>query len=169
MGYRIRPANADDVRSIYALVLALAEYEQLTHLVTATEDDLREALFGRRAHVEALVAETTDADGRGEPRSVVGFALYFHNFSTFLGRRGLYLEDLFVLPAQRRRGIGRAMLARLAATAVERGCGRLEWSVLDWNSTAIAFYENIGATLLPDWRIVRMTGEPLRSLGGGCR
>lgn len=142
--------------------MALAEFEQLTHLVVATESDLHRALFTLPVRVEALVAEAIDEHENGA--SIVGFALFFHNYSTFLGRPGLYLEDIFVRPSHRRQGIGRAMLARLAAIAVERGCGRFEWSVLDWNSGAIAFYEGLGAKVLPDWRIVRVVGDPLRTL-----
>jgi len=160
--FRLRPAEAGDVASIHALILALAEFEELTHLVTATETDLAAALFGPHARSEAVVAVAGEDDpAAGE---VVAFALFFHNYSTFLGRAGLYLEDLFVRPSHRRRGIARALLRRLAALAVERGCGRFEWSVLDWNAGAIAFYEGLGAKVLPDWRIVRMTGDPLRGL-----
>jgi GNAT superfamily N-acetyltransferase len=149
----IRPASPDDVPAIHALVAALARYEKLEHQVSGTADDLREHLFGARRYVEALVA--------GEGASVVGFALYFHNYSTFLARPGLYLEDLFVLPDHRRLGHGRALLKALARIAVERGCGRLEWSVLEWNEPALRFYESIGAPAMPDWRICRLTGEGL--------
>ncbi|MDR5804371.1 GNAT family N-acetyltransferase [Caballeronia sp. LP006] len=134
----------------------LAEFEKLTHLFIATEDGVRDALFGARPSAEALVAEQA-----GE---VVGYALFFHNFSTFLGKRGLYLEDLYVRPTLRGSGLGTQMLKRLAALAVERQCGRFEWSVLDWNQNAIDFYEKMGATVLPDWRIVRITGESLERL-----
>lgn len=150
----ILPAVPADVPTILRLIRALADYERLSHQVVATETLLHTALFETPGGPECLIAR---ADG-----AAVGFALYFHNFSTFLGRRGLYLEDLFVEPAQRGRGHGRALLQRLAAIAVERGCGRLEWSVLDWNAPAIGFYESVGATVMPDWRICRMTGEPLR-------
>ena len=153
--FAIRPATADDVPTILRLIRALADYERLSHEVVATERDLHLALFETPGGPECLIARED-----GQP---VGFALYFHNFSTFLGRRGLYLEDLFVDPAQRGRGYGRALLQRLAAIAVERGCGRLEWSVLDWNQPAIGFYESVGATVMPDWRICRMTGEPLQA------
>nr|WP_250509345.1 GNAT family N-acetyltransferase [Caballeronia sp. GACF4] len=134
----------------------LAEFEKLTHLFIATEDGVRDALFGARPSAEALVAEQA-----GE---AVGYALFFHNFSTFLGKRGLYLEDLYVRPTLRGSGLGTQMLKRLAALAVERQCGRFEWSVLDWNQNAIDFYEKMGATVLPDWRIVRITGESLERL-----
>lgn len=152
----VRPATPADVGAIFALMYELAEYEKLTHLFVATEAGLNDALFGPRTASEALVA---DDDGR-----VVGYALFFHNFSTFLGRRGLYLEDLYVQPSQRGTGLGKAMLSRLAALARERQCGRFEWSVLDWNQPAIDFYEKLGATVLPDWRIVRMTGEAIDRL-----
>ncbi|TKC83899.1 GNAT family N-acetyltransferase [Trinickia terrae] len=155
----IRPATPADVGSIFALMLELAEFEKLTHLFVATEAGVRDALFGERPAAEALVAE---AGGK-----IVGYALFFHNFSTFLGRRGLYLEDLYVQPSQRGSGLGRAMLQRLAAMAIERQCGRFEWTVLDWNQNAIDFYEKMGATVLPDWRIVRMTGDALAQLASG--
>ncbi|HLX02202.1 MAG TPA: GNAT family N-acetyltransferase [Trinickia sp.] len=155
----IRPAAPADVGAIFALMLELAEFEKLTHLFVATEAGVHDALFGERRAAEALVAE---AGGR-----IIGYALFFHNFSTFLGRRGLYLEDLYVQPSQRGSGLGRAMLRRLAALAVERQCGRFEWTVLDWNQNAIDFYEKMGATVLPDWRIVRMTGDALTQLANG--
>jgi GNAT superfamily N-acetyltransferase len=151
----ILPAVPGDVPTILHLIRALADYEQLSHQVVASEALLHAALFETPGGPECLIAR--------EDGEAVGFALYFHNFSTFLGRRGLYLEDLFVEPAQRGRGYGRALLQRLAAIAVERGCGRLEWSVLDWNAPAIGFYEAVGATVMPDWRICRMTGERLRA------
>ena len=154
----IRPATPLDVAGMLALMRELAEYEKLTHLFVATEDTVHEALFGARPAAEALVAER---DG-----NIVGYALYFHNFSTFLSRRGLYLEDLYVQPALRGSGLGTAMLRRLAAIAVERQCGRFEWSVLDWNQSAIDFYTKMGATVLPEWRIVRVTDDALRSLAG---
>jgi hypothetical protein len=155
----IRPATVHDVADIYRLVRALAVYEKLEHLMVSTEADFVRELFDPGARVEALVA-TVEA-GR-----VVGFALYFQNFSTFLGRRGLYLEDLFVEPEHRGDGIGKALLVALAQIAVRRQCGRFEWSVLDWNAPSIAFYEAMGATVLPDWRIVRVTGEALTQLAG---
>lgn len=156
MSAAIRPATPADVRAMLALMIELAEFEKLTHLFIATEAGLHDALFGARASAEALVAE--------EGGQLVAYALYFHNFSTFLGRRGLYLEDLYVQPSQRGSGLGTAMLRRLAALAVERGCGRFEWTVLDWNQPAIDFYQKMGATVLPDWRVVRVTGDALTQL-----
>ncbi len=157
----IEAATVADVPTILRLIRALAEYERLSHEVVATEDSLRAALFGERPGAECLIARED-----GEP---VGFALYFHNFSTFLSRRGLYLEDLFVEPAQRGKGYGKALLQRLAQIAVERGCGRLEWSVLDWNAPAIGFYESLGARLLTEWRIFRLTGEALQTFASASR
>ncbi len=156
MATNIRPATPADASAIFALMYELAEFEKLTHLFVATEDGVHDALFGARPSSEAMVAET---DGK-----IVGYALFFHNFSTFLGRRGLYLEDLYVQPTQRGTGLGTAMLRRLAALAVERQCGRFEWSVLDWNQPAIDFYQKMGASVLPDWRIVRLTGDALEQL-----
>jgi GNAT superfamily N-acetyltransferase len=157
--YSIRPATVVDVPVIFELIQALAEYEQLTHLVTGSARDLENHLFGEKPYAEVLVAEAGDR--------VVGFALYFWNYSTFLAKPGIYLEDLFVLPEYRRQGIGKALLTRLAQVAIARGAGRLEWSVLDWNQPAIDFYERMGATVLPDWRICRVTGETLGTLGKG--
>jgi GNAT superfamily N-acetyltransferase len=157
--YSIRPATVVDVPVIFELIQALAEYEQLTHLVTGSARDLENHLFGEKPYAEALVAEAGDR--------VMGFALYFWNYSTFLAKPGIYLEDLFVLPEYRRQGIGKALLTRLAQVAIARGAGRLEWSVLDWNQPAIDFYERLGATVLPDWRICRVTGETLGTLGKG--
>ena len=154
--FGIRPAQPGDEHGIYTLILALAEYEKLAHAVSGTEAELAEDLFGARPAAEALVAE---ADG-----SLVAFALFFANYSTFLTRPGLYLEDIFVLPDYRRRGIAKALLSRVAAIAQERNCGRLEWSVLDWNTNAIAFYESVGACVMPEWRICRITGAPLSAL-----
>lgn len=153
---RIEPATAQDVGLIRSFIRELADYERLGDQVVATEERLREQLFGPRPGAEVVIARW-----EGEP---AGFALFFHNFSTFLGRRGLYLEDLFVRPAFRGRGVGRALLEFLARAAVERGCGRLEWSVLDWNEAAIAFYRGLGATAMSDWTVYRLTGEPLRTL-----
>jgi GNAT superfamily N-acetyltransferase len=157
--YSIRPATVVDVPVIFELIQALAEYEQLTHLVTGSARDLENHLFGEKPYAEALVAEAGDR--------VMGFALYFWNYSTFLAKPGIYLEDLFVLPEYRRQGIGKALLTRLAQVAIAQGAGRLEWSVLDWNQPAIDFYERMGATVLPDWRICRVTGETLGRLGKG--
>lgn len=157
----ITPATAVDVPTILRLIQALADYEKLAHEVVATEASLREALFGEHPGAECLIARE-----QGEP---VGFALYFHNFSTFLSRRGLYLEDLFVEPAHRGKGYGKALLQQLARIAVARGCGRLEWSVLDWNLPAIGFYRSVGATVMDEWRICRMTGETLRAFAADSR
>jgi GNAT superfamily N-acetyltransferase len=156
MSVDIRTATPNDVSAIFALMLELAEFEKLMHLFTATEDNLHDALFGARPSAEALVA-----DDNGQ---VIGYALFFQNYSTFLGKRGLYLEDLYVKPATRGSGLGTRMLRALAAIAVERKCGRFEWTVLDWNANAIGFYEKMGATVLPDWRIVRITGDALATL-----
>jgi GNAT superfamily N-acetyltransferase len=154
----IREAIPLDVSGMLGLMHELAEYEKLTHLFVATEETLHDALFGKRPAAEALVAER---DGK-----IVGYALYFHNFSTFLSRRGLYLEDIYVQPHLRGSGLGTALLRRVAAIAVDRQCGRFEWSVLDWNQTAIDFYTKMGATVLPDWRIVRVTDDALSRLAG---
>jgi GNAT superfamily N-acetyltransferase len=150
---RLRSADPSDAAAIVGLIGELAAFEHLTHLLEVTPQRLNEHLFAARPAAEAIVAER---DGR-----LVGFALFFTNFSTFLGRPGLYLEDLYVQPAERGRGTGRALLEHLGALALERGCGRFEWSVLDWNANAIRFYERMGATLLPDWRICRVTGPAL--------
>jgi len=152
----IRPATPADIPAIVQLIRDLAEYEKLRHEVVATEGDLHAALFGDRPVAEAMLAE---ADGEA-----VGFALYFHTFSTFLGKPGMYLEDLFVKPEQRGNGYGKALLARLAAIAVERGCGRLEWSVLDWNEPSIAFYRALGAVPMDEWTVNRLTGKALHAL-----
>ena len=154
----IRFASPADVATLHALIRDLARYEKLEHQVTGTEDDLRGHLFGPRPYAEALVCEV---DGTS-----VGLALFFHTYSTFLGRPGLYLEDLFVLPEHRRKGHGRALIREVARLAVSRGCGRLEWSVLDWNAPAIAFYRSLGADVMPDWRICRLTSKALADLGG---
>ena len=140
------------------LIRGLARYEKLEHEVVMTEEKLTTHLFGERRYAETLIA-----DDDGEP---VGFALFFHTFSTFLAQPGLYLEDLFVVPEHRGGGIGRAPLERLARVAIERGCGRLEWAVLDWNQDAIRFYERLGAKPNSEWTVYRLTGEPLRVLAG---
>jgi GNAT superfamily N-acetyltransferase len=152
----IRFGRPDDVPTIYGLIKGLAEYEKLSHEVVGTETLLREHLFGERPFAEVLLAE---ADGRA-----VGFALFFHNYSTFLTRPGVYLEDLFVLPQERGRGYGKALLAGLARLAFERGCGRLEWSVLNWNEPSIQFYRALGAVAMDGWTINRVTGEALERL-----
>jgi len=157
--FDIRPARPEDVGAVHAMVRQLADYERLTHLCVASEADLGTALFGPQPAAEVLVA-WKDA----EP---AGFALFFHNFSTFLGRRGLWLEDLFVRPEHRRQGCAQALLATLAAVARQRGCGRFEWAVLDWNTPAIDFYRALGASVLPDWRIVRVVGPVLDRLADG--
>ena len=158
MKLRIRHGEREDVPLIAQLIRGLAKYERLEHEVTMTEAKVDRALFGERPYAETLIAE--DA---GKP---VAFALFFHNFSTFLAQPGLYLEDLFVVPEHRGAGIGRALLERLAQIAVERGCGRMEWAVLDWNESAIGFYEKLGARPNSDWTVYRISGESLRALAG---
>jgi GNAT superfamily N-acetyltransferase len=154
MSLVIRDATAADAAIVMSLVRELAEFERLSHEVVGDEAMIREALGA--GHSAALVAEED-----GVP---IGLALYFHNFSTFLARRGIYLEDLYVKPAFRKHGVGRALLRRLARIAVERGCGRFEWAVLDWNVDAMRFYESLGARPIKEWVICRLTGEPLRAL-----
>ncbi|MEA3111718.1 MAG: hypothetical protein QOD67_4555 [Caballeronia sp.] len=156
MSAQIRPATPADVGAIFSLMLELAEFEKLMHMFIATEAGVHDALFGARPSAEALVAE--------ENGQIVSYALFFQNYSTFLGKRGLYLEDLYVKPTIRGSGLGTKMLRALAVLAVERQCGRFEWTVLDWNQNAIGFYEKMGATVLPDWRIVRITGDALATL-----
>ena len=152
----IRPATADDVPLIRQLIAELAEYEQLSDAAVATDDDLRAHLFGAHPAAEVLIGEV---DGQA-----AGFALFFHNFSTFLGKRGLYLEDLFVRPAFRGTGLGKHLMAALARIAVQRDCGRFEWSVLDWNAPAIGFYRRIGAVGMHEWTVQRLEGEALHAL-----
>ena len=156
---RIERATERDVPLILRLITALAEYERMSDEVVATEDGLRRTLFGPRPAAEVVVAYAG-----AEP---AGFALFFHNYSTFLGRPGLYLEDLFVVPKFRGRGYGKALLTHLARLAVERGCGRFEWSVLDWNEPAIGFYKKLGARLMDAWKIFRVTGDALADLAAG--
>ena len=156
--FTIRSARPGDEGTIFGLICALAEYEKLQHLVAGSAAELGRHLFGEHPVAEALLAE--------EGGAAVGFALFFTNFSTFLTCPGIYLEDLFVKPEFRGCGIGRALLERLCALAVERGCGRVEWAVLDWNETAIGFYRRLGADVMPDWRLCRITGEELRRMGG---
>ena len=158
MTLEIRFAERADVPVILRLIKALSVYEKLEDKVVATEEKVDRALFGQRPYAETIIAELD-----GKP---VGFALFFHNFSTFLAQPGIYLEDLFVEPEQRGAGIGRALLARLAQIAFERECGRLEWAVLDWNKDAIGFYERLGATPNDEWTVYRLSGEALRSLAG---
>ena len=152
----IRPATADDVPLIRQLIAELAEYERLADAAVATDDGLREQLFGAQPAAEVLIGEVD-----GQP---AGFALFFHNFSTFLGKRGLYLEDLFVRPEFRGHGLGKHLMATLARLAVQRDCGRFEWSVLDWNELAIAFYRRIGAAGMDGWTVQRLEGDALHAL-----
>ena len=154
--FSIRAAEPRDAREILRLIASLAEYEKLADMAVGTVAGLERSLFGPRPACEAIVAER---GGRA-----VGFALYFTTFSTFLCKPGLYLEDLFVEPDERGRGIGKALLARLAQLAVERDCGRLEWRVLDWNEPSIRFYESLGAKLMPEWELVRMTADDFARL-----
>ena len=155
---RIVPVTEADVPVVLGLVKKLAEYERLTHLVVATGDDFRDALFGARPSVEAVLAFV------GE--EAVGFALFFASFSTFLGRPGLYLEDVFVEPQYRGKGVGKALLKHLAAIACERKYGRMEWAVLDWNDPAIGFYKRLGAQMMDEWTVCRLTGAALEALAG---
>lgn len=156
MTTRIRPATPDDCETIANLIRELAIYEKLEHEAKATADDLRRDLFGERICAEAILAEDMGV--------VVGFALYFSTYSTFRGRPGLYLEDLFVKPEFRGQGIGKRLLGTLAQIAVDRGCGRLEWSVLDWNEPSIGFYQSLGARPMSDWTVFRVDGETLNAL-----
>lgn len=158
-GFTIRPASRDDVPLIHAFIRGLARFERLEHECLATEEALQNTLFGSRAYAEVLIGEF-----EGIP---VGFALFFHNYSTFLAKPGMYLEDIYVDPAWRGRGFGTAFLTQVADMAVARGCGRLEWSVLDWNENAIRFYERHGAVLMSEWTTMRVTGEALTALSGG--
>ena len=158
MTIHIRSATKEDVPIVAELIRGLARYEKLENEVVMTEDLLAAGLFGERPYAEVVLAVDEDRP--------VGFALFFHNFSTFLGRPGIYLEDLFVVPEERGSGVGRALLEHLARLAVNRGCGRLEWAVLDWNRDAIAFYERLGARPNSDWTVYRLTGEALTTLAG---
>lgn len=154
--FEIRFALPADVPALFSLIQALAEYEKLSDQVTGSIDDLHAHLFGEKPFIESIVAVIENKP--------IAFALFLHNYSTFLTKPGIYLEDLFVLPEYRGQGTGKALLTRLAEIAVERDCGRLEWSVLDWNESAIGFYNRMGATVLPDWRICRVTGEALTKM-----
>ena len=156
----IAAAQPADVPAIYDLIHALADYEKLSHEVTGSADDLQQHLFGDRPYAEALIARVNDTP--------VGFALFFHNYSTFLMQPGIYLEDLFVLPDYRGQGIGKALLQQVGQLAVERGCGRLDWNVLDWNSPAIAFYQRMGAEIKPEWQLCRVTGDALRRMANAA-
>lgn len=157
LDYAIRRAGPADAAALFELIKGLAEYEKLSHAVTGSAAELAQHLDGERPYVEALLAESAD----GAP---VGMALFFSTYSTFLTRPGLYLEDIFVRPEHRGGGIGRALLTEVARLAHQRGCGRLEWTVLDWNAPAIGFYEGMGAKVLPDWRVCRLSGEALAKL-----
>jgi GNAT superfamily N-acetyltransferase len=158
-GITIRPAAEHETPLVLDFIRRLAQYERLEHEMEATEEDLRQTLFGSHPYAEVVFA--------CEAGTPLGFALFFHNYSTFKGRPGLYLEDLFVLPAARRRGIGRLLLAWLARTAVRRGCARLEWAVLDWNEPSIQFYRSLGAVPMDEWTTFRLTGEALSALAAG--
>ena len=171
----IRPAGPADVAEIHRLIRELADYERSADQVVATEDDLRRVLFGARpaafAHVavhQATVHQATGHQATGHQATVAGFALWFLSYSTWLGRHGIYLEDLYVTPTLRRSGYGRALLAELARICVERGYGRLEWSVLDWNAPAIGFYSSLGAAAMDEWTVHRLTGPDLLALAGAA-
>jgi len=153
MSLRIAPALESDVPVILDFIRQLADYEKLSGEVAATEESLRDTLFGARPYAEVLIAYWEEMP--------VGFALFFHNYSTFLAKPGIYLEDLFVNPAARGKGIGRALLTRLAELALERGCGRVEWAVLDWNAPSIEFYQRMGARAMDEWTTFRLTGASL--------
>ena len=155
-GVRIEHGTPADVADILSLIRKLAEYEKLANEVTATEQQLRASLFGARPAAEVLLARASDAP--------IGFAVFFQSYSTFLAKPGVYLEDLFVVPEWRRRGVGKRLLASVAALAVERGCGRFEWAVLDWNEPALRFYRGLGARVMEEWRICRLTGDALRRI-----
>ncbi|AUX40009.1 N-acetyltransferase GCN5 [Sorangium cellulosum] len=155
----IRPATRADIPTIARLIRMLAEYERLAHEVVFDEEELAKHLFGPRPAAEVILAEAEGA--------AVGFALFFQSFSTFLGKPGIYLEDLFVLPEHRGSGHGKALLVHLAQLAVQRGCGRLEWSVLDWNEPALGFYRTLGATPMAEWTVHRLTGDALARLARG--
>ena len=154
--FKLRFATVHDVPLILSFIKQLADYEKLSHEVVATEDILRETLFGERKGAEVIIGEYK--------KEAVGFALFFHNFSTFLGRPGLYLEDLYIKPEMRGKDLGKIMLSYLAHLAKERGCGRLEWWVLDWNEPSINFYKSLGATAMDEWTVFRLTGETLETL-----
>jgi len=159
----IRSAAPADISTLHALVCELAEFEKLRHAVTATDADLRRALFGERPCAEAILAESESSSSTPE---AVGFALFFPNYSTFVGKPGLYLEDLYVRPAARGSGVGKALFLEVARRAAARGCGRMEWTALDWNDRAIRFYESLGARRMSDWRLFRLDAAGLAALSG---
>jgi GNAT superfamily N-acetyltransferase len=152
----IRAAQAEDVSKIFSLIESLAKYEKLSHALVGNAEALKEHLFGKHPYADAIVAELDD--------DIVGYALFFYNYSTFLTKPGIYIEDIFILPEYRRQGIGKALLVRVAQIAVDIDAGRLEWSVLDWNQTGIDFYENMGASILNEWRICRVSEDNLKNL-----
>lgn len=156
--FRIAPATEADIPAIFGMICALADYERLPHAVSTSEAALRQVLFGTSPAAEVVLGFEGDTPA--------GIAIFFHNFSTFLGRRGLYLEDLFVKPEYRGKGYGRRLLAHLAGLAIARDCGRMEWSVLDWNTPAIGFYRRLGAVPMDEWTVFRLTGDALAALGG---
>ena len=156
MAFELRSPTEDEVHLVVGFIHELAEYEKLSHECLISEEALRESLFGSRPYAETFLAFLDD-----EP---IGFCLFFHNYSTFLGKPGLYLEDVYIQPEYRNRGYGKLILARLAALAIERGCGRFEWAVLDWNEPSIAFYRKIGAVPMNEWTVQRLTGDALRAL-----
>ena len=153
----LRFAQPGDGIALFALIQGLADYEKLSHTVTGNAEDLEKHLFGSHKYIEAILAEKSNKP--------VGFALFFHNYSTFLTKPGIYLEDIFVLPEYRQQGIGKVLLKKVAQVCVDRNCGRLEWTVLDWNEPAQKFYRTMGASILDEWRICRVTGEELKHLG----
>jgi GNAT superfamily N-acetyltransferase len=159
----IRSVVPDDVPALHALICELAEFEKLRHALTATEDDLRQALFGERPCAEAILAEVA---GDGPEKQAVGYAIFFQNYSTFVGKPGLYLEDVYVRPEARGSGVGRALFLDVVRRAHQRGCGRMEWIALDWNERAIRFYEGLGARQMSDWRLFRLDAEGLSALSG---
>lgn len=159
--YALRDATPADMPAVLALMREMAEFEHLTHLFQATESSLQKSFFGTEPAAHCLVGHPSD-----EPDTPVAYVIWFHNYSSFLDKRGLYLEDLYVQPGHRGRGLGRQALRHLARIALERGCGRFEWVVLDWNQNAIDFYRHHGAEVLKDWRVVRVTGEALQRLAG---
>lgn len=159
--FTLRPAQPSDIPVLFDLIQSLAEYEKLAHAVTGNITQLEAHLFGERPYAESIIAEIILPE---KPPIAVGYSLFFYNYSTFLTKPGIYLEDLFVLPEYRGKGIGKAMIKYLAKMAIDRDFGRIEWSVLDWNEKAIGFYQNMGADILPDWRICRVTGNSLTNL-----